>query len=109
MVNLFITLVSLCSLNMDSFYIHGRLVNHEYSPVEYFIVEMYESDGNRGYGDLIKTDTIQHKNGEFMIKQVKSGRYLLKIDVPKYTGYLLYAEIKDSNYSFGDIFLQSSR
>lgn len=109
MVKFFITLLGLCSLNINNFYIHGRLVNHEYSPVEYFIVEMYESDGNRACGNLIKTDTIQHKNGEFVIKPVNSGKYLLKIDVPKYTGYLLYVEIKNNNYSFGDIFLQASR
>lgn len=109
MTSVFNILIPFMTFFADSFYIHGRLVDHQYNPIESFILKTYQSNEKNEYVRLIRTDTIRHVNGEFKVIKLEAGRYLLKIEVPDYTGYTFCAEIKDANQSFPDICLQPSR
>lgn len=80
--------------------ITGRLVDHQYNPVGYFILETYASNKEREPLALLGRDTVRNSNGEFKIQVVKKGSYLLRIAVPDYTDYSLFTTVQDSSYSF---------
>lgn len=65
--------------------ITGRLVDHQYNPVGYFIIETYASNKEREPLALLGRDTVRNSNGEFKIQVIKKGSYLLRIAVPDYT------------------------
>ncbi|WP_159731665.1 hypothetical protein [Sphingobacterium sp. 18053] len=89
--------------------ITGRLVDHQYNPVGYFIIETYASNKEREPLALLGRDTVRNSNGEFKIQVVKKGSYLLRIAVPNYTDYSLFTTIQDSSYSFPEIHLQPTK
>lgn len=93
----------------DHFVITGRLVDHQYNPVTFYVLDIYESNQQKEQLTRLRTDTIQHQNGEFKINSLKNGHYLLEIDVPDYTGYTITVHVIDRNFSLPEIQLQPTR
>lgn len=101
--------ILLSSFLLDHYVASGRLVDHQYNPVTYFIVNVYKSNQQKEKLDRLRIDTVYHQNGEFKIGELNSGHYLLEIDVPEYTGYTVAIDIKDRNRSLPEIQLQPTR
>ncbi|GAA4185873.1 hypothetical protein [Sphingobacterium ginsenosidimutans] len=99
----------LSSFLLDAYVVTGRLVDHQYNPVSYFVVHVYKSNQQKEKLDRLRVDTVHHQNGEFKIGELNSGHYLLEIDVPDYTGYTVAIDIKDRNRSLPEIQLQPTR
>lgn len=109
MLKLLLLSCSLYGLFTSSYRITGRLVDHQYNPVGYFIIETFVSNKEREPLALLSRDTVRNSNGEFKIKVLKKGSYLLRIAVPDYTDYSLFTTIQDSTYSFPEIHLQQTK
>ncbi|WP_223580768.1 hypothetical protein [Sphingobacterium sp. GVS05A] len=101
--------ILLSSFLLDQYVVTGRLVDHQYNPVTYFIVKVYKSNQQKEKLDRLRIDTVHHQNGEFKIGELNKGSYLLEIDVPDYTGYTISVDIKDRNRSMPEIQLQPTR
>ncbi|WP_294346543.1 hypothetical protein [Sphingobacterium sp.] len=96
-------------LTNPAYRITGRLVDHQYNPVGYFIIETFVSNTEREPLALLGRDTVRNSNGEFKIQVLNKGSYLLRIAVPDYTDYSLFTTIQDSSYSFPEIHLQPTK
>lgn len=94
---------------LDRFTLTGRLVDHQYNPVTFYVLDIYSSNLQKERLSLLRTDTVRHQNGEFNVRALESGYYLLEIDVPDYTGYTIPVHVKDQNRALPEIYLQPSR
>lgn len=101
--------ILLSSFLLDPYVVTGRLVDHQYNPVSYFVIYVYKSNQQKEKLDRLRIDTVHHQNGEFKIGELTNGHYLLEIDVPDYTGYTIAVDIKDQNRSLPEILLQPTR
>ncbi|MGE8291112.1 MAG: hypothetical protein ACN6ON_05520 [Sphingobacterium sp.] len=101
--------ILLSSFLLDTYLVTGRLVDHQYNPVSYFVVHVYKSNQQKEKLDRLRIDTVHHQNGEFKIDGLTNGHYLLEIDVPDYTGYTIAVDIKDRNRSLPEVQLQPTR
>lgn len=93
------------SLNATNNYsICGRLVDHGFSPVSFFKIKVFREKDNV----FVKELHFNDKNGEFLINDLPSNKYILEITVEQYTKYSITKEITNKNESVGEIFLQNT-
>lgn len=89
---------------IEQYSISGRIVDHNFNPIEDFKIEVYKE----GSSALLQKLEIHSENGEFVIKHLRPDKYEIKIIVEKYTRYTKITEILNKNVSLGEIFLQNS-
>ncbi|REC61327.1 hypothetical protein DRF65_16565 [Chryseobacterium pennae] len=99
-----ILLISLSFTTKEKYSIWGRLVDHNYNPIEKFKIEIYQ-DNNQ---EIIQKLSIINENGEFLLKDLPPSTYEIRITVEKYTRYSTVKKIVNKNISVGEIALQNS-
>lgn len=92
----------------DTFHIWGRIVDHGFSPVTSFSITVFELNPVTNNTKKIQDFAVIDDNGEFLIKNLNSGIYLIEITVTNYTKYSITKKIVNKNESVGEIILQNT-
>lgn len=92
----------------QTFAIWGRIVDHGYSPIESFSVKVFQLYPLINQKKIIQDFKASDANGEFLIKDLNSGIYLIEITVENYTRYGIIKTVENKNESVGEIVLQNT-
>lgn len=92
----------------ETFTIWGRIVDNGFSPIESFSIKVFELNTFTNQKKIIQDFKIRDNNGEFLIKNLNSGTYLIEITVENYTRYSIIKTVGNKNESVGEIVLQNT-
>lgn len=91
----------------ETIHVWGRIVDHGFSPFSSFSIRVFELNPAEDNTKKIQDFTVIDDNGEFLIKNLNSGIYLIEITVINYTKYSIIKKI-NKNESVGEIILQNT-
>ncbi|SFE09636.1 carboxypeptidase-like regulatory domain-containing protein [Flavobacterium phragmitis] len=91
-----------------AFTIWGRIVDHGFSPIESFSIKVFEHNTLTNQKKIIQDFKVRDDNGEFLIKNLNSGTYLIEVTVENYTRYSIIKTVANKNESVGEIVLQNT-
>jgi len=91
-----------------TFTIWGRIVDHGFSPIESFSIQVFELDTVTNQKKIIQDFKARDDNGEFLIKNLHPETYLIEVTVENYTRYGIIKTVGNKNESVGEIVLQNT-
>jgi hypothetical protein len=92
----------------QTFSVWGRIVDHGYSPIELFSINVFRIHVLTNTKKIIQNFKVSDTNGEFLVKDLNSGTYLIEITVENYTRYGIIKTVENKNESVGEIVLQNT-
>jgi|GEM_PF-431322 len=92
----------------QTFAVWGRIVDHGYSPIELFSIKVFRINVLTYTKKIIQDFKVSDTNGEFLVKDLSYGTYLIEITVENYTRYGIIKTVENKNESVGEIVLQNT-
>ncbi len=92
----------------ETFTIWGRIVDHGFSPIESFSIQVFELDTAANQKKIIQDFKVSDDNGEFLIKNLHPETYMIEITVENYARYGILKTVGNRNESVGEIVLQNT-
>ncbi|WP_343613995.1 hypothetical protein [Flavobacterium sp.] len=92
----------------QTFTIWGRIVDYGYSPIESFSIKVLKLYTFTNRKEIIQDFKVNDTNGEFLIKDLTPGTYLIEITVENYTRFGITKTLENKNESVGEIVLQDT-
>jgi len=92
----------------ETFNIWGRILDSGFSPIESFSIKVFELNTFTNQKKIIQDFKARDDNGEFLIKNLNSGTYLIEVTVENYTRYSIIKTVGNKNESVGEIVLQNT-
>lgn len=92
----------------ETFTIWGRIVDHGFSHIESFSIQVFELDTVANQKKIIQDFKARDGNGEFLIKNLDPKTYLIEVTVENYARYGIIKTVGNKNESAGEIVLQNT-